>query len=1595
MATTVPPPSSKVEPLRSPAGADPHRWLATRIAGIYLIVGLLWIVLSDLSLAESGGLTATGWRVSTGKGVLFVLLSTGLVFWLCRREYRNTLRSMRLLRAVIEGTSDAVFVKDRDGRYLLLNEAGAQFIGKPVAKVLGRDDRELFADSEGERLMTNDRMIMQGGRVVTLEETLTSAGQTRTYHATKAPYLDGSGAVAGLIGISRNITDRVQVEAALRETDARLREAQRIARLGSWSWEPPTNRVWWSDAEFELFGMVPMAVQPSFDAFLALLHPDDRAVAIARVEAMQAGADEFANDLRVMRGDGTCMWIHSQARATHDATGALVRVEGTDQDITVQRLAREAAEESERRLQVAIEVAQLGIIAVDYQQQKAELSPRAAEQFGLAHGSRISRAELHSRFHPDDREQLERLIQLALDPAGTGCFALEHRVIHPDGTTRWLNVRKQVSFASGQPHGAVVVTADVTSRRQAEARLREQEMLVREAAELAKVGGWGFDPTTLQSDWTPAVAHIYGLDSAAVPVLNEAIDFFSPEHRPALQQALAAAIQDGTPHDLELQLNAADGQTKWVRTICRPIIEDNRVVRVRGSLQDITDRKRVESELRVGEERYRMLFDSNPHPMWVYDVDSLKFLAVNDAAVMAYGYSRDEFLSMSIRDIRPEEDIEKLEAEIARSERGLKRSAEWRHRRKDGTVFDVEISSNDLPQDHGRSRIVLSLDITNRKYAERELQASERRLRLALEAAGAVAFDWNVPEDIVTRYFSNEPALPATGERLWTLNEVRARIHPEDLHQFDTQLQASLDSGTEYRNAYRIVRADGSAANLEEYGYVDRAPDGSPLRLTGMSIDVTERVAATESLRMSEERLRVALRGARGGVWDLDLATLTAWWSPEMYELMGAQVGMDMSTDHTILLVHQDDRQRVEDAVNKAIEQRTDYHCEFRVKGGERWVSSHARLSFDETGNPIRLVGISWDITDRVGANEALRLSESRYRQLVDMLPTAIFVHAGDTILFGNPAFQRLMRASSSNELLGRSPYDFFQSSSPDMLRRRSEEQLPTRQSMPGCDMVGLRCDGRSVPLHVVAAPVEGYGPDATLVALSDLTERERSAALLRSVLDSVDDAILTVDENGTMTSVNQSTERLFDYKETELIGTNVLLLVPALNSERNDRRGAGSLRGQPARTIGVGREVECRRKNGTTFPAELTVTEFLRDGQREFTWVLRDIAARRQLEEQFRQAQKMEAVGRLAGGVAHDFNNLLTVINGYSELILTDLPIQNPMQGPLTAIHDAGDRAARLTKQLLALSRKSMVEPRLVDLNELVAESANLFRRLIGEDITLLVLADSKPVLVVLDPGQLEQVLMNLVVNARDAMPAGGRLTIETRLVELTSNVSRSHTDLAPGRYASLRVTDTGCGISTEYQDKIFEPFFTTKGVGKGTGLGLAVVHGVVQQSGGSITVESTEGEGATFKILLPAADEAINEVAAVESHACLQGRETVLVVEDEEAVRTLVRLTLEEQGYNVLTASTGMDALDLIRNHPSQLDLLITDMIMPGISGRELAENARKERPGLRVMYMSGYTDDALGRYGLQGTSDQFVQKPFTPLGLVRKIRNILDQI
>jgi nitrogen-specific signal transduction histidine kinase len=391
---------------------------------------------------------------------------------------------------------------------------------------------------------------------------------------------------------------------------------------------------------------------------------------------------------------------------------------------------------------------------------------------------------------------------------------------------------------------------------------------------------------------------------------------------------------------------------------------------------------------------------------------------------------------------------------------------------------------------------------------------------------------------------------------------------------------------------------------------------------------------------------------------------------------------------------------------------------------------------------------------------------------------------------------------------------------------------------------------------------------------------------------------------------------------------------------------------------------------------------------------VQHDITERRRLEEQYLQAQKMEAVGRLAGGIAHDFNNLLTVILGYGDVVLGQLPRGSPARDLVTEMVRAGERAAALTRQLLAFSRQQMLAPRVLDLNAVVTDLERMLRRVIGEDVALR--TSLQPALghVKADPGQVEQVVLNLAVNARDAMPTGGKLTIETHDVELDEGYARSRPEARPGRHVLLAVSDSGCGMTAEVLAHAFEPFFTTKGPGKGTGLGLATVHGIVKQAGGHVAVYSEPGLGTTFKVYLPRVHEPVSRGKSRAGQAPLpRGTETLLLVEDDESVRSLTGMVLRQGGYTVLEAGDGGEAVRIAGGHAGSIHLLVTDVVLPQTGGRQLAERLLGLHPGMRVLYLSGYTDDAVVRHGILEDQVHFLSKPFSPAVLALKVREVLD--
>jgi len=547
--------------------------------------------------------------------------------------------------------------------------------------------------------------------------------------------------------------------------------------------------------------------------------------------------------------------------------------------------------------------------------------------------------------------------------------------------------------------------------------------------------------------------------------------------------------------------------------------------------------------------------------------------------------------------------------------------------------------------------------------------------------------------------------------------------------------------------------------------------------------------------------------------------------------------------------------------------------------------------------------------------------------------------------------------------------------------RRAEEVAEESRQARTAAEESAIQAEEAAVEAEEAAAQA------AESAALA-----EEQALRIAAIVESSDDAIIAKDLDGKIQSWNPAAERIFGYTAAEMVGQSVLRLVPPdLHTEEHEilarlRRGEHIAHYETTRL----------RKDGQRILIALTVSP-IRDAGGDLigaSAIKRDITGQRGLEAQLRQAQQLEAIGQLAGGVAHDFNNILGAISGYVALVLRALPAGSPIRADVLGIQEAADRAAALTQQLLAFGRKQVMQPTVVDLREVLDDTGRMLRRLIGEHIDLAIMPGPMVSPVLADRGELGRVIVNLAVNARDAMPHGGRLTIEARDSPLTEEYAGSHLGVSPGQYVLLAVTDTGQGMTREVQARIFEPFFTTKPQGQGTGLGLSTVYGIVKQFGGHVFVYSEPDYGTTFKIYLPRAEGAVVTAPAPLATPEGGGTETILLVEDDLAILTVISRLLATSAYTVLQAATPRKALELAERHAGPLDLLLTDVVLPEMTGRDLAERLMTQRPGLRVLYMSGYTGDAITHQGRLEPDTEFLQKPFAPEVLLRRIHEVLDR-
>jgi len=921
---------------------------------------------------------------------------------------------------------------------------------------------------------------------------------------------------------------------------------------------------------------------------------------------------------------------------------------------------------------------------------------------------------------------------------------------------------------------------------------------------------------------------------------------------------------------------------------------------VRRAIIEATERARLEQaeiELRQSEKQYRLLFQGNPHPMWVFDLEKQTFLEVNEAAVEHYGFSHEEFLAMKLGDLRaPERRRNRRQDPPETGWQGVV----WRHRRKDGGTMDMEMVWQPIVF-HGRlAALAMATEVTARRQ---------------------------------TAHY----------------NAVLGRLS----HQLSAVTLASSAARFICEAADELFRWDDFALDL--YAAADDAVV-SLLTITTVDGRRVEIPASPQPKSANALVRRVIERGA---------------------ELVPAGPDTDQAGATMIVPIR---------------------------KGagvmGVLFIQSHAADSYTERDLHTlqALADQCSGALERIRAEEELRHSQRRFRELFENSPDAIFVEdLHGRVLDVNRNACRL-HGVAREQLTGKNAVEELVPPARREAARADFQRLANGQ-ISWLESESLRGDGRMVPVEIRVVRVEFDGEPALLFHVRDITERRAaetalrsSESLFRSVWENSADGMRLTDENGIIVAVNEAFCRLAGLPQPQLEGRPFTVVYSAITDwgqllqTHRENFKSGRLQNRHAR--------EFILQDGRDVVFEIA-DSFVESGgePRLLLTLFRDITSQKKMEEQLRQSQKMEAIGQLAGGIAHDFNNILTIVLGHATL-LTLANLDAKLLNSAQQIKKASERAAGLTRQLLAFGRKQIAAPRPLDLNLLVGSMAEMLGRVLGEDIALQINFSGEPAIVEADASMMEQILLNLAVNSRDAMPRGGQLTIRVSICEINRQYASQVLDARPGKYICLAHTDTGVGIPPDNVARIFEPFFTTKELGKGTGLGLATVFGIVKQHQGWIEVESRLEQGATFKIFLPLAVAAAGTEAEETHFRRRGGTETILVVEDERELRDLVSRVLRNDGYRVFEAVDGSSALKIWAEYKDQIDLLFTDVVMPGgINGRELAEKIWSERPSLKVIFSSGYGADTLGKGFKLDPKFNYLQKPYEPGRLAKTIRHCLD--
>lgn len=1413
--------------------------------------------------------------------------------------------------------------------------------------------------------------------------------------ATIGPFLqEERDLVASIADMLRAHFERLAAERALRSSESRLATAQTIARMGSWENNLATSSAFWTRETHHIFETDPTSFVPSHAAFLDLVHPEDRA-------AVQTAFTESLNDTsphtiehRILLPDGRVKFVEERWQAFPNENGVPQRTVGTSQDITERKLAELRIKETEERYRALFERSLDAVYLHDLEGRFLDANAAALKLLGYDR-SEIPNLAIESLLaNEEEIAKARRAIKAHLDPNEVPSVT-EYRLKSKDGRLIWAELVSGLVYENKKPVAILGIARDVTERKRAEAEAQKTNQTLEAiltslhgivAAKLAPLETMNLMATQAQS-LTSADAAVIELIEGE-DLVYKAVSGKAKENlglRIPLKSSLSglaisseqSLICEDTETDQRVNREACRAVGMRSMIVC-PLRDAGNFIGVlkvlaiqpfaftQGDLKNlqilteslgvVIQRQRAAEQLRASEAQYRLLFASNPHPMWVYDVQTLRFLMVNDAAKERYGYSEEEFLRMTIRDIRPSEDVPRLESTIAAMSDSRTRNGRWRHLTQDGELVDVEISSDEIVLDGRKARLVLAHDVTERLLAERQLAQANRDLKLLSSC--------------------NESLIRATSER--------------DLLQEICHLAVT-------EGAYRMAWV-GYAMDDEERGIAPQAHAGfedgyfSQVKLSWSENSPAGNGPAGKTIRTGTIQFCEDLEND---------PSFAPWRDPALrrgYKAVVCLPLMDGEKAFGLLCLY-------------ASERKPSSTEETKILGELAADLAFGILNLRSRNERQRLEAA----VIKVGAGVSAATGMAFFAQLAASMTEALDAQLGVVaqLLPGEPKLARTIATVVGGEVVGDfdlplsgNPCEALLSHEICVMHRKHGDPSPLPPHLDNIQahcLVGKRLDNSDgVPVGVLfvafGQPVRHTDFITSTLrifaarAASEL-DRQRTDDRLReqaALLDTAREAIQVRDLNDTIIYWNKGAELTYGWSATEAIGKKSKELFQ--QEEKSFQEAIAKLMQQ-----GEWRgEMEKRDKQGARLTTEVgwTLVRGTDGAPKSILAIDTDITEKKKLEARFLRAQRMESIGTLAGGIAHDLNNVLAPIMMSIELLqdfVTD-PVGLAM---LSTIQSSAQRGSDLVKQVLSFARGVERQRALVDLSHLVRDIEKVIRDTFPKNVGFKLQRPSSLWTIEGDPTQIYQVVMNLCVNARDAMPEGGNLCVALSNEDLDETYATMHPESRSGAYVQVAVSDTGTGIPKEIQEKIFEPFFTTKETGKGTGLGLSTSLAIVKSHAGFIMLESQQGKGTCFRVYFPA-----NKVGQAQKDESSQtpnlprgNGQLVLVVDDEEAIREIVRGTLERFGYRVKLATQGAEAVAIYAVQGKEIAAVLTDMAMPVMDGPALIAALKTINPKVRIVGSSGLSSsESVARLSGVGI-EHFIPKPYTAEAILKVLHKVIN--